>query len=298
MERSLTNLACRRVQPPNILRSDDVHETATLHVSYLDEAGLKSKDVWIEDGKRLWIAFPCDLPVVSCSPSIAVDEEGIVRVTKQELATHAFDMNWSDVFFANDKVERRIGLVEQRLRLQCLETDNFESARAANAELGAQEMYRRRFGRDVELLVWLELVLSLGKHLSKARLLGLVGHVLLRFEDLDSCGERRGLNRRHELLTHADTGFEEVSMADLSRTLSSGLSFVAVQRLGGVRIQSLVRQDQQDLVLLEYINLRDTLHIQDSPGPHRSVFWLALHDVDTGIRTESQLTTAICECVS
>jgi hypothetical protein len=123
------------VQPPDILRRDNVHKATTLHVSYFDEAGLKSKDVGVENGKRLWVAFPCDFPVWSCSPTVAVDEEGVVRVTEQELATHAFDMNWSDVFFADNKVERRIGLIEQRLRLQCLETDNFESTRATNTEL-------------------------------------------------------------------------------------------------------------------------------------------------------------------
>jgi hypothetical protein len=51
-------------------------------------------------------------------------------------------------------------------------------------------------------------------------------------------------------------------------------------------------------MLLQDVDLRYTLGVQDSLGPYRSVLWLAVYDVDTGISTESQLAAAICSFVS
>jgi hypothetical protein len=111
-------------------------------MSYLDKAGLKSQDVGVEDSERLGSALPSNLPIWSRSPTIPVHEEGVVRVTKQKLASHALDMYWLDVLLAHDEVERRVCLVEQGLCLECLKTDNFEAAGASNTELGSQEVYR------------------------------------------------------------------------------------------------------------------------------------------------------------
>lgn len=68
-------LSRRRVQHPDVLRSQDMNQHTSLHVSYFDEAGLEGKDVRIEDGKRLRRALPRDLPVRTRPPTIAVDEE-------------------------------------------------------------------------------------------------------------------------------------------------------------------------------------------------------------------------------
>jgi hypothetical protein len=71
----LTYFACRCVQPSNILGCDDVHQTSALHMPYLNKARLKSKNIGIEDSESLWSALPCNLPVGSRSPAVAVDEE-------------------------------------------------------------------------------------------------------------------------------------------------------------------------------------------------------------------------------
>jgi hypothetical protein len=118
-----------------------MHQTSTLHVSYLNEAGLKGKNVGVEDSKCLWGSLPRNLPIWSCSPTIPIDEKRVVCVTKQELACHALDMYWLDVLLAHDEIERCICLVEQRLCLECLEANNLEAAGAANTELGPQEVY-------------------------------------------------------------------------------------------------------------------------------------------------------------
>ena len=57
------------------------------------------------------------------------------------------------VFLERDEVERGVGLVEQRLRLERLERDDLEAPRAGDAELGLEEVDRGGFfGGDVEFL--------------------------------------------------------------------------------------------------------------------------------------------------
>lgn len=108
-----TYLSRRCVQPPDILRCDDVYKGPTLHMPYLNEAGLESENVRMEDGKSLWSTFPCNPPVWPSPPTIPVDEERVVGVAKEELACQTLDVDWLDVLLAHDKVERGIGLIEQ-----------------------------------------------------------------------------------------------------------------------------------------------------------------------------------------
>lgn len=145
-------LSRRRVQHPDVLRSQDMNQHTSLHVSYFDEAGLEGKDVRVEDGKRLRRALPRDLPVRTRPPTIAVDEEREVRVAEQELGREALDVDRLDVLAPCDEVQRSVGLVQQRLRLESLEGHNLEALGTTNAELGAQEMDRCRFGGNVEFL--------------------------------------------------------------------------------------------------------------------------------------------------
>src|ERR1700712_4958738 len=86
-------------------------------------------------------------------------------------ARHPFDVNRLDVLFPDHKVERSICLIEQRLCLQRFKADDFEATRTANAKLRPKKVYRRGLGGNVELLVWLELILTLRQHLCKSGLL-------------------------------------------------------------------------------------------------------------------------------
>lgn len=87
------------------------------NVSDLDKARLKGEDVGVVQRKCLRCSFPLNLPILSCSPSITIDEETKVRVVEQELAIQSLDVDWLYVLFARHKVERGIGLVEERLSL-------------------------------------------------------------------------------------------------------------------------------------------------------------------------------------
>lgn len=101
------------MQHANILGRENMHQHARLHMTNLHEARLKGADVWIEDGERLWIAFPVDHPITSSTPAIAIDKEAVVSVAQQELGGNALDVDRFDVLLALDEVERRVGLVEQ-----------------------------------------------------------------------------------------------------------------------------------------------------------------------------------------
>lgn len=93
------------VQPPNVLRCDNVYKRTALHVPYFDEARLKCKDVGVENGERLRCSFPCNSPVWPGSPPVPVDEEGIIRVAEEKLARQPFDVDWLDVLLAYNEVE-------------------------------------------------------------------------------------------------------------------------------------------------------------------------------------------------
>jgi len=146
------------MEPPDVLRRENVNQATALHMPYLDEARLKGQNVRVEYGECLRVTFPCDSPVGASAPAVAIDVEGVICVAKQELASDALDVNRFDVLLAHDKVQRGVGLVEQRLGLQRLEADDFETSRAPNAQFGPQEMDRGGRGRDVELFLWFELL--------------------------------------------------------------------------------------------------------------------------------------------
>lgn len=79
----------------------------------LNKTGFKCQYVWIEDGKRLRIAFPSNSPIWSSAPTIPINEEGIVSVAQEEFACKAFDVDRLDLLLPHDEIERRIGLVKQ-----------------------------------------------------------------------------------------------------------------------------------------------------------------------------------------
>lgn len=83
----------------------------------LNETRLKSQDVRIENGESIGIALPRDHPIRPSSPPIPIHEERVVGVAEQEFGLDALDEDGLDGFFALDKIERCIGLVEKRLRL-------------------------------------------------------------------------------------------------------------------------------------------------------------------------------------
>jgi hypothetical protein len=70
----------------------------------LDKVRLKRQNIRIRERKRVRVTLPGDLPVRTRPPAVAVDEEGEVAVVQEELAVHALDVDWLDVFFAGDEV--------------------------------------------------------------------------------------------------------------------------------------------------------------------------------------------------
>lgn len=136
-----TYLSRARVQEPHILRRLDTYQPACLGQADLDKLLFERQDVFIAPGcKRRGCTFPVDPPVVARAPSILVDEEREVGVAQQEFGRRAFNVDWFDVFATHDKVERCVGLIEQGLRFEGFEGDDFEAFGAADAELAAEEV--------------------------------------------------------------------------------------------------------------------------------------------------------------
>jgi hypothetical protein len=99
------------MQHPNIFGSDDVHKHTIVHVSNFDEMGFECKDIWIENGKICWSSFPGNHPIRTSSPTVSIDEEGVIGVAQKEFASNTFYMHRFDALFALNKVKRRVGLV-------------------------------------------------------------------------------------------------------------------------------------------------------------------------------------------
>lgn len=161
-----------------------------LNIPNLDKVGLKRQDPGIRQGKALRQALPLDAPVGARAPAVAVDKERELAVVEQELAVEALDVDRSHVLLARDEVERGVGLVEEGLRFEGLEGDDFEAAGAGDAELGLEEVDGRGFGGDVEFFEGFELVLAAVEHLEALLFLAL-GHGVVGFEHLDGGGEGR-----------------------------------------------------------------------------------------------------------
>lgn len=118
----------------NILPSHDVDQLARLNMPDLYKVRLKRKYVRVGQGECVGIPLPADLPVGARSPAVAVDEEGEIAVVEEEFSVQAFDVDGFDVFSPRDEVEGRVGLVQQGLCLGGFQTDDFETAGAADAE--------------------------------------------------------------------------------------------------------------------------------------------------------------------
>src|SRR5690242_5390129 len=102
----------------------------------LDEAWLESKNIRIIQGEALRRALPLYFPILSCAPAVPVDEERKIRIIEQELAIQPLNMYGLDVFLASDKVQRRVGLVEQGLSFSCFKGDDFEATGTTDTEGG------------------------------------------------------------------------------------------------------------------------------------------------------------------
>lgn len=89
-----------------------MNQFTRLNVPNLNEAGLERKDIRIIQRKRLRCSFPGDFPVLSCTPSIPIDEEAEVGIIEKEFSIEALDMDRFDVFSSSDEIKRGIGLVE------------------------------------------------------------------------------------------------------------------------------------------------------------------------------------------
>jgi hypothetical protein len=185
-----TYLMGTAMKHPNVLVRYNVHSTA-LNVSELDEVGFECQDPGVAERKANGRSLPVDTPLRSCPPSITIDEEGELRVVQEELAVETLNMDWLDVLFTRNEIERSISLIEQRLCLEGLKRHDFKAASTGNAELRLEEMDGRGFSRDIELFERLELVLTTSHELAETFLLLALGHSIVRLENLDSCRQGR-----------------------------------------------------------------------------------------------------------
>ena len=84
------------MQPPNVLGSENVDQTAALHMSYLDKTWLKCQNVWMEDGESLRIAFPSNSPIWSrARQPFLINKERVIGVAEQE--TRSQDARYGSV---------------------------------------------------------------------------------------------------------------------------------------------------------------------------------------------------------
>ena len=229
------------MQHANILRRQNMHTSARLDMANLDEARLERQNIRVRQGERLRLSLPGDPPIGPCAPAVAVDEEGEIGVIEQELAVQTLDMDGFGLLLARNKVQRGIGLIEQRLGLERLETDDLEAAGAGDAQLGFEEVDGRRLGGNVELLRFdkimvngdgdcsiimtthlegFQRILAALEQLRDGWLLFALGHGVHGLEDFDGRRETGRLGRADEVPAQTHAGFEEVGVAlDLLRTL-------------------------------------------------------------------------------
>ena len=150
---------------------------------------------------------------------------------------------------------------------------------------------RRRLGGYVELLERPQLVRTAAEHLAQALLLLRLGDGVVGLVDLDRRRQRRGLDGADEVPAQADARLEEVAVAlDLLWAPAEG-RLVRVQRGEVVRDEGLVREDEEKLVLLQDLDLRDVGRLEDPLG-HRTLD-LAIQDEDAAVRTKDELARAV-----
>ena len=121
-------------------------------MSNFNEVRLKGQDIRIEDGKSVRGAFPSNDPIRSSSPAITTNEERIVSVAEQEFTGITLNVHWFYIFFALHKVEGCVRWIQKRLSFKCLNRYDFKASSTADAQLGAKEMDRGRFGWNINLL--------------------------------------------------------------------------------------------------------------------------------------------------
>lgn len=100
----VAHLPSGRMQHPDVLRRNDVHASARIYVSHLDETRLERKDVGVRQRKRRGRAFPVDLPLRPGPPAVPVDEERELRVVEEELAVQPLDVDRLGVFLHRNEV--------------------------------------------------------------------------------------------------------------------------------------------------------------------------------------------------
>ena len=92
------------MQHSNISTRHDIYQLTRLNMPDLNEVWLKCQDIRIAERKSRRVAFPSDLPVLTCSPAVPIDEEREVRVIEQELAVQTLDVDRLDVFSPRNKI--------------------------------------------------------------------------------------------------------------------------------------------------------------------------------------------------
>ena len=138
-------------------------------------------------------------------------------------------------------------------------------------------------------------ILTAGQHLRKTGLLLCLHHRVHRLVYLDRRRESGRLDAADELLALTYARFEEIRVTDFATTLGKRrLTFVRLQGLRGIRVHGLFRKHKDDLVLLQKVNLRDILAIEDTFRAHGGIFRFSIADVNTSVRAEDKLTTPIC----
>jgi hypothetical protein len=70
------------MQHPYVFGGDDVNKHASIHVPDLDETWFECQNIRVEYREGIGIAFPCNDPVWSSTPSISVNKERVIRVAE------------------------------------------------------------------------------------------------------------------------------------------------------------------------------------------------------------------------
>lgn len=134
-----TYLPRRRMQHPYILGRNNMHQRTRLQIANLNKTRLKRQEIRVAQRKRLRPTFPANEPIRPRPPSMPINKKRVLRIMQKKLAIQPFNRDRHD-FFPADEIERGVGLVQQRLRLQRFQTDDFESTRAGDAKLRAQKV--------------------------------------------------------------------------------------------------------------------------------------------------------------
>src|SRR4051812_46374909 len=103
-EHSGTYLSCACMEHTNVLVWHDVN-SIRVDVSDFDEIRLECKDPGVRECKALWLTFPVDSPVRSCTPTIPIDKEREIGVVEEKFAVETLDVDWSNILLSRNKVQ-------------------------------------------------------------------------------------------------------------------------------------------------------------------------------------------------